>query len=53
MPKKERDPGDGLLATNRKALHDYTVLEQIEAGIQLAGTEVKSCRARSIIFPPA
>jgi len=53
MPKKERDPGDGLLATNRKALHDYTVLEQIEAGIQLVGTEVKSCRARSIALSEA
>ena len=53
MPKKDRDPGDGLLATNRKALHDYTVLEQIEAGIQLVGTEVKSCRARSIALTEA
>ena len=53
MPKKDRDPGDGLLANNRKALHDYTVLEQIEAGIQLVGTEVKSCRARSIALNEA
>ena len=53
MPKKDRDPGDGLLATNRKALHDYTVLEQIEAGIQLVGTEVKSCRARSVALSEA
>ena len=53
MSKKERDPGEGLLANNRKALHDYIVLEQIEAGIQLVGTEVKSCRARSIALNDA
>lgn len=32
------------LAENRKARHDYTVLETLECGIQLSGTEVKSCR---------
>ena len=46
MPRK--DPKDPVLATNRKAFHDYNVLERFEAGIQLVGTEVKSCRARSI-----
>ena len=48
--KKNNEPNDGLLTNNRKALHDYIVLEQYEAGIQLAGTEVKSCRARSIVM---
>lgn len=33
-----------LLAENRKARHDYTVLETLECGIQLTGTEVKSVR---------
>ncbi len=33
-----------VVATNRKALRDYTVYEKIEAGIALAGTEVKSLR---------
>ena len=33
-----------VLAENRKARHDYTVLETIECGIVLTGTEVKSCR---------
>ena len=33
------------LAANRKALHDYHVLERVEAGLALTGTEVKSCRA--------
>ena len=32
------------LAENRKARYDYTVLETIECGIQLTGTEVKSVR---------
>jgi SsrA-binding protein len=33
------------LASNRKAFHDYEVLERIEAGISLTGTEIKSLRA--------
>lgn len=33
-----------VLAINKKALHDYTVLETIEAGIVLTGQEVKSVR---------
>jgi SsrA-binding protein len=32
-------------ASNRKAFHDYTVLERYEAGIALTGTEIKSIRA--------
>ncbi len=32
------------IANNRKALHDYHILETIEAGIELKGTEVKSIR---------
>lgn len=32
------------LASNRKALHDYEVIERLEGGLQLAGTEVKSAR---------
>ncbi len=33
-----------VFAENRKARHDYTVLETIECGIKLTGTEVKSVR---------
>lgn len=33
-----------MLTRNRKALHEYTVLEKIEAGLQLLGTEVKVVR---------
>lgn len=32
------------IATNRKALHEYAILEKMEAGIVLKGTEVKSLR---------
>ena len=35
---------DPVFAENRKARHDYTVLETIECGIVLTGTEVKSVR---------
>ena len=34
-----------VIATNRKAWHDYHILERYEAGIMLKGTEVKSLRA--------
>jgi SsrA-binding protein len=32
------------ITVNRKARHDYTILQTLEAGIILVGTEVKSCR---------
>ena len=40
------DKGDVIkkVAVNRKARHDYEILERIEAGIVLRGTEVKSVR---------
>ena len=37
--------GDRAIATNRKAFHEYEIVEKIEAGISLTGTEVKSLRA--------
>ena len=33
------------IVTNRRAFHNYQILERIEAGIELQGTEVKSIRA--------
>lgn len=33
-----------VLAQNRKANHDYTILDTIEAGLVLTGTEIKSVR---------
>ncbi len=41
------------LAKNRKAFHDFQIIESFEAGIELKGTEVKSCRARNIAFNDA
>jgi SsrA-binding protein len=38
-------PGDPVLARNRQASHEYQLLEFLEAGIQLTGTEVKALRA--------
>ena len=35
-------------AANRKAFHDYFILERYEAGIELFGTEVKSLRAGTV-----
>ncbi|MBV8789908.1 MAG: SsrA-binding protein SmpB [Mycobacterium sp.] len=36
--------GKQVIATNRKARHDYSVIELFEAGVALQGTEVKSLR---------
>ena len=36
------------LIENRKARHDYHIIEVFEAGIELTGTEVKSCRLRNV-----
>lgn len=41
--KKDRSR-DRVIATNRRARHDYHILETYEAGIVLVGTEVKSLR---------
>lgn len=45
MPKQQ---GKKEIAANRKAFHDYFVLERFEAGISLAGTEVKSIRGGQV-----
>jgi SsrA-binding protein len=40
-----KQTGQKTIAENRRARHDYQLLERIEAGLQLTGTEVKSLRA--------
>jgi SsrA-binding protein len=40
-----REKGRKVVASNRKARHDYTIMDTVEAGMQLTGTEVKSLRA--------
>jgi SsrA-binding protein len=42
--KEIKDTGEQLIADNRKAFHDYHILETFEAGIALLGTEVKGVR---------
>ena len=44
MAKRANDDGEVLIADNRKAFHDYHILETFEAGIALLGTEVKGIR---------
>ncbi len=39
-----KDRTEQVVATNRKAFHDYAIEEKLEAGIVLQGTEVKSLR---------
>jgi SsrA-binding protein len=39
-----KDPAEKVAASNRRASHDYEILERIEAGIRLTGSEVKSLR---------
>jgi len=46
--KTEREKAQRLIADNRKALHDYHVLETWEAGVALLGTEVKAIREGSV-----
>ena len=43
-----RASGIKQIAQNRKAFHDYFVLDRYEAGIELFGTEVKSIRAGTV-----
>ena len=40
--------GDRLIASNRKAYHDYFVDETLEAGLVLVGSEIKSIRADKV-----
>jgi SsrA-binding protein len=43
-PKAEKAPMMRELASNRRARHDYHILETLEAGLRLSGTEVKAAR---------
>jgi SsrA-binding protein len=43
MPEDEK-----VITTNKKAYHDFTVLQKIEAGVSLMGTEVKSVKSGHI-----
>ena len=45
-PKKKDKPEELLVAQNRAASYNYHLLERLEAGMVLLGTEVKSLRER-------
>ncbi|MBN8430311.1 SsrA-binding protein SmpB [Microbulbifer salipaludis] len=44
MAKKKKAPSSNTIALNKKAKHDYFIEEKFEAGLELQGWEVKSCR---------
>jgi len=46
--KSEREQAQKNIAENRKAFHDYHILETFEAGIALLGTEVKAIREGNV-----
>jgi len=47
-PKKVDKDGTKVVATNRSARHDYSILDTVEAGIMLRGSEVKSLREAQV-----
>ncbi len=54
MPSQAGGPAnDRAIATNRRARHEYEILETLEAGLVLRGTEVKSLRAGQVTFKDA
>jgi SsrA-binding protein len=48
-----KSTGTQLITDNRRARHDYHLLERFEAGIALTGTEVKSLRAGHVVLQRA
>ncbi|NDG66075.1 MAG: SsrA-binding protein, partial [Actinobacteria bacterium] len=43
-----KQAGQTILASNRKARHDFTIIDVVEAGIVLVGSEVKSLRTGQV-----
>ena len=50
MSKTKPDAGKKIILANKKARHEYHVIEKYEAGIVLKGTEVKSLRQNKVNF---
>ena len=46
-PKKDEPEGIRIICRNKRAFHDYAILDTLECGIVLTGTEVKSLREGS------
>lgn len=51
--KQKRTLGDELIEDNRKARHEFEILEELEAGIMLVGSEVKSVRDHRVSLKEA
>jgi SsrA-binding protein len=51
--KKDDDKNERVIADNRKARHNYHVLDSLECGIQLVGSEVKSLRVGGLSLDEA
>ena len=48
MAPQNQKPATKSIAVNREARHEYFVIEALETGIELKGTEVKSLRAGTV-----
>ena len=48
MANKKSKPGSNTIALNKKARHEYSLTDKIEAGLELQGWEVKSIRAGKV-----
>lgn len=53
MAKKDGTAGGTPTITNRKAYHDYSIVDELEVGIVLRGMEVKSIRAGAFLIGDA
>jgi SsrA-binding protein len=50
MEKNAKQPPIKVIATNRKATHEFTIHDRIEAGLELKGSEVKSLRDARVVI---
>lgn len=50
---KPKDAGDRIVCRNRRARHDYEILDTLECGLALVGSEVKSIRAHKVSIEEA
>ena len=46
--KKARESAQKLICENRRARHDFSIEDRLEAGLVLVGTEVKACRSGKV-----
>ena len=51
--KNAEDPNSKVICRNRKARHEYDVVDEVDCGIQLPGSEVKSVRNSKVVIEDA